>query len=344
MLKSSTELLFIMAFVGKLMGKNERGNIMTYLLLLVGFILLIKGANYFIEGAVGIANILRLPPLLIGLTIVAFGTSSPEAAVSIGAAIKGSSGIALGNVVGSNIFNISFVIGVISLISILKVERETTRKEIPFALLSSILLLILMADKTLQLTEINVLSRSDGLVFLLFFGIFIYYLFEMARSNSQKPPDSTLEYNNHMGKKIFLSLGGLIGIIVGGQLVVDNSVVIALNWGLSQTVVGLTIVAIGTSLPELVTSVTAALKKENEIAIGNLIGSNIFNILFILGAASLLSPVSVDSSMIFIDTAIMIFYTIVLFVFAMSHYKISRAEGIILIMSYIGYIVYIIIR
>ncbi|MBS3969852.1 MAG: calcium/sodium antiporter [Clostridia bacterium] len=316
---------------------------MTYFLLLLGFILLIKGADFFIDGAAGIAKALKLPPMIIGLTIVAFGTSSPEAAVSIGAAIKGSSGISLGNVIGSNIFNISLVIGIMALLSPLKVEKQTTRKEIPFALLSSILLLILALDRFLQQTGSNVITRGDGLVFLIFFSIFIYYLFEMALKSSNNNHEIIENSGHNKGRKIFYLIIGLTGIILGGKLVVDNSIIIALSWGISQSLVGLTIVAVGTSLPELVTSITAVLKKENEIALGNLIGSNIFNILFILGAASVISPIHVEPTLIK-DTFLMIFYTIFLFIFAMSHYRISRKEGFILLMSYLVYLAFIIIN
>lgn len=316
---------------------------MAYFLLILGFILLIKGADLFIDGAAGIAKALKLPSMIIGLTIVAFGTSSPEAAVSIGAAIKESSGISLGNVIGSNIFNISCVIGIMALLSPLKVEKQTTRKEIPFALLSSILLLILILDNFLQQTGSNIISRGDGLVFLIFFSIFIYYLFEMALKNSNNNHEIIKNPGQNKGKKILYLVIGLTGIILGGKLVVDNSIIIALSWGLSESLVGLTIVAVGTSLPELVTSVTAVLKKENEIAIGNLIGSNIFNILFILGAASVISPIPVEPVLIK-DTFLMIFYTIFLFIFAMSHYRISRKEGLFLLMSYLVYIAFIITR
>ncbi|WP_028306745.1 calcium/sodium antiporter [Desulfitibacter alkalitolerans] len=316
---------------------------MAYFLLLLGFVLLIKGADFFIDGAAGIAKALKLPPMIIGLTIVAFGTSSPEAAVSISAAIKGSSGISLGNVIGSNIFNISFVIGIMALLSPLKVEKQTTRKEIPFALLSSILLLILVLDRFLQQTKSDVITRGDGLVFLIFFSIFIYYLFEMALKNSNNNHEIIENPGYDKSGKIFYLIIGLTGIILGGKLVVDSSVIIALNWGLSQSLVGLTIVAVGTSLPELVTSIAAVLKKENEIAIGNLIGSNIFNILFILGTASVISPIHVEPLLIK-DTFLMIFYTIFLFIFAMSHYRISRKEGFILLMSYLVYLAFIISR
>jgi len=274
---------------------------MAYLLLLIGFALLVKGADYFVEGSSSIAKFLRIPPILIGLTVVAFGTSSPEAAVSISAALQGNGNIALGNVIGSNIFNVSFIIGVTAMVYPLQVQRQTIKKEIPLALLSSIVLLIMIADISLQSFQENLLTRSDGLILLSFFSIFMYYVFEVATHSRENPiiePGETNKIN--MKKSILFTLGGLAAIVFGGSMVVDNSIEIALAWGMSETLVGLTIVAVGTSLPELITSITAAMKKESEIALGNIIGSNIFNILFILGISATISPVSVDPR-IFLD-------------------------------------------
>lgn len=317
---------------------------MEYLLLLVGFGLLVKGADYFVEGSSAIAKLLRIPPILIGLTIVAFGTSSPEAAVSISAALKGSGSIALGNVIGSNIFNTSLIIGITAWIYPLKVERQTIRKEIPLALLSSIILLVMMGDKVLQKLSENLLTRSDGLILLGFFSIFMYYIFEVAEhSRESSSPETKAADKKNIGKSILITLGGLASIVFGGDMVVKSSIEIALMLGMSETLVGLTIVAVGTSLPELITSVTAAMKKESEIALGNIIGSNIFNILFILGISSTISPVLVDHKM-FLDAAAMIAATAVLLLSAYSHRKISRGEGLFLALSYILYMIYIIIR
>ncbi|NPC92144.1 calcium/sodium antiporter [Bacillus sp. WMMC1349] len=317
---------------------------MTYILLLVGFVLLIKGADYFVDGASKIATLLHIPPLLVGLTIVAFGTSSPEATVSIFAAIEGNPGVAIGNVVGSNIFNISLVIGVTALINPLKVESNTIRKEIPFTLLASIVLLVLMSDVTLQYFSENLITRSDGLIFLLIFAVFMYYIFEVARnSRDDNLQNESKADKRSQGKYIFFTLAGLAAIIVGGEFVVDSSIKIAKTLGMSESLVGLTIVAVGTSLPELITSITAAIKKQSEIALGNIVGSNIFNILFVLGASSIISPLAVESKM-FIDVILMIILTIVLFIFSRSHSKIAKSEGVILAIAYIAYTMYIIIR
>ncbi|MBY0098256.1 calcium/sodium antiporter [Mesobacillus maritimus] len=317
---------------------------MTYVLLLVGFALLIKGADFFVEGSSKIARLLKVPPMLVGLTIVAFGTSSPEATVSIIAALEGNSDVSLGNVVGSNIFNITLVVGITAILNPLKVESETIRKEIPFTLLASVALWVLISDMALQGAGANLITRTEGIILLLFFAIFLYYIFEVARNNREKGNVDTGDTTGiTWGKNIFFTLGGLAGIIFGGDLVVDNATDIALSIGMSETLVGLTIVAVGTSLPELITSITAALKKESEIALGNIVGSNIFNILLVIGASASIAPLAVDSK-IFFDLIFMIVFTIVLLIFSRSRYKISKKEGAILAIVYLAYLTYIIIR
>ncbi|WP_066059744.1 calcium/sodium antiporter [Robertmurraya korlensis] len=317
---------------------------MAYLLLIVGFALLIKGADFFVEGASKIAQALHVSPLLIGLTIVAFGTSSPEATVSIVAALEENAGVAIGNVVGSNIFNITFVVGLTAILNPLKVANETIRKEIPFTLLASTALLILISDIHLQSLSANFITRSDGLIFLLFFAVFLYYIFEVARhSRDQLMKESVTAEKPSWGKNILFTIGGLAAIIFGGDLTVNNAIDIAYSFGMSETLVGLTIVAIGTSLPELITSITAAIKKQSEIALGNIVGSNIFNILFVLGAASVISPLAVDPK-IFIDVVLMMILTIVLLIFSRTNSRIGKFEGIFLAVSYIVYMTYIIMR
>ncbi|MDQ0428556.1 cation:H+ antiporter [Planomicrobium stackebrandtii] len=317
---------------------------MTYFLLLVGFALLIKGADYFVEGASKIAQSLRVSPLLIGLTIVAFGTSAPEASVSFIAAFEGNSDVAIGNVVGSNIFNITFILGVTALVFPLMVQSETIRKEIPFALLGAVALLLLISDIQLGSSGSNLITRTEGLILLLFFVIFLYYIFEVARKDRMNIEENPADIANiSKMKNTFLTIGGLAAIVFGGNLVVENSIQIALSLGMSETLVGLTIVAVGTSLPELVTSITAALKKQVEIALGNIIGSNIFNIFFILGTSAAISPLTVDSK-IFLDVWVMIAVSILLMILARTKYKISRIEGSALAVIYIIYVVYIILR
>ena len=317
---------------------------MNYLVLIIGFALLIKGADLFVDGSSKIASLLKVPSILIGLTIVAFGTSSPEATVSIMAAINGNVEVTLGNVIGSNIFNITLVIGLTAFLTPLKVESETIRKEIPFTLLASIALLILLSDTSLQFTNDNLITPGDGLIFLLFFLIFMYYIFEVARSSRDNGASTDYRADRVTWiKYIFYTLLGLSAIIYGGNLVVKSSTKIAYSLGMSETLVGLTIVAIGTSLPELITSITAAIKRQSEIALGNIIGSNIFNILFVLGISSVISPLKVDNK-IFFDIILMIFLTLVLLVVSRTHFKVAKFEGIILALAYLLYLVYIISR
>lgn len=317
---------------------------MTYVLLIIGFALLIGGADYFVRGASSIAANLKVSPLLIGLTIVAFGTSSPEATVSMVAAFEGNAGVAIGNVIGSNIFNITLVVGLTALLNPLRVESTTIRKEIPFTLLAGVALLILISDRFLQSLSDNFITRSDGFVLLLFFTVFLYYIFEVARRGREsKTAEDTPAASASWTKNILFTLIGLAAIIFGGDLVVGSATEIAFSFGMSETLVGLTIVAVGTSLPELITSVTAAVKKQSDIALGNIVGSNIFNIFFVLGAASVIAPLSVNSK-IFTDVGIMIILTVILLIFSRTNYKIGKLEGIVLAVIYILYMVYIIAR
>lgn len=316
---------------------------MTYVLLLIGFALLIKGADYFVDGSSNIARLLKIPPILIGLTIVALGTSSPEATVSIIAALGGNADVAVGNVVGSNIFNITIVIGVAAFLFPLKVQSETIKKEIPFTLLASIVMLVLMSDIALQGFSSNVLTRSDGIIFLIFLSIFMYYVIELGLRSRQNATLTQVTENVKWSKNILITLVGLAAIIFGGDLVVDNATKIAYSLGMSETLVGLTIIAIGTSLPELVTSISAALKKESEIALGNIVGSNIFNILFVLGASSAITPIAVNDK-VFIDVIIMIALTLVLLVFARTGFRVGKREGLMLASAYVIYLVYVILR
>lgn len=314
---------------------------MDYVILLLGFLLLIKGADYFVDGASSIAKYFKMPPILIGLTIVAFGTSAPEASVSIGAAIKGSNDIVIGNILGSNIFNMLLVLGVCSVINPIKVKRGTVLKEFPFALLSSIVLYILSKDIILQPQRSNVLSRGDGLILLSLFSIFVYYLVEMALMSEERVSDNTKFVPLH--KSALWIAVGLGGIILGGNWVITSSSSIGMRLGMSEGLVGLTIVAVGTSLPELVTSIVAALKGQSDLAVGNIIGSNLFNVLFILGASAVISPVTIHSSLFF-DIVYMLLATLMAFVFSATKWTASKKEGIMLALSYIAYMVYIVVR
>lgn len=318
---------------------------MNYLLLVIGFIVLVKGADLFVDGASSLAKKLKVPSMLIGLTIVAFGTSAPEAAVSINAALKNSSELAVGNIVGSNIFNLLFVAGIAAIIKPINIRFKTLVKEFPFMILATVVLYILGNDIRFQGTATNVLTKGDGLIILSIFSVFLYYLVEMAMSSREEDvEDSPDEIKNQsMLKSSILGIAGLGGILLGADLVVKTSTLIALQLGMSETLVGLTIVAVGTSLPELITSIVAARKGEGDIAIGNVIGSNLFNILFILGISSVISPIVIETKILF-DIIYLLGVTILTYWFAIKNKKISKAEGTLLSLLYIGYMVYIAIR
>lgn len=316
---------------------------MNYILLVVGLILLVKGADFFVAGAANIAKIFKIPPLIIGLTIVAMGTSAPEAAVSTIAALAGNNDIALANVLGSNIFNILIVVGVCCMIKPMKVTGSILKKEMPFLALGSIILFIMSADMLFANTP-NVISRSDGLILIIIFSMFLYSLVMFALNN--KTPDTKGELDEQsltIGKSVVYSLFGMAGIILGGQFVVDSASAIATSFGISQTLIGLTIVAFGTSLPELVTSVIAARKGESDMALGNAIGSNIFNVLLVLGVSASISPIAI-SPIAFIDMLILFIVTIIVYIFALSKRSLNKTEGAIIILIYIAYMAYAIIR
>ncbi|WP_062047011.1 calcium/sodium antiporter [Bacillus sp. JCM 19034] len=315
---------------------------MTYLLLIIGFLLLIKGADWFVDGSASIASIYKISPLIIGLTIVAFGTGAPEATVSIIAALEGNADVTIGNIVGSNILNLSFVVGLTAVIYPLKVQSVSIRKEIPFAFLSAVVLLALLFESTSD-DFLYLITRSDGVILLLFFSIFMYYVIEAAKNSRNDSIETAVESVYSLKKSIVYSILGLIAIIIGGYLVVETSTTIAYQFGMSETLVGLTIVAIGSSLPELVTSIAAAMKKHSEMALGNVVGSSIFNVFFVLGLSSVITPLTVVS-IITIDIIALLILTLMLFIFSRTSYTIGKTEGLILSLSYISYLIYIIIR
>lgn len=319
---------------------------MIYLFLIIGFVLLIKGAEAFVDGSSSIALIFKVPPLIIGLTIVAMGTSSPEAAVSVVAAIQGNNAIAVSNVIGSNMFNILIVAGLCAVIKPVSISTEIIRRDYPINLLATIVILLLSVIGGL------ILGRLDGIIILLLFSLFIYFMIQAA----QKHKHDTLEIeitNKKASKKtikllsplqsVFLIIVGLVAIIIGGDLVVDSASAIATSFGLSQHLIGLTIVAIGTSLPELVTSIVAGIKGKNELAIGNVIGSNIFNLLLILGLSSTLKPISIDMVSIY-DMLILFACSLLVYVYVVCSKRIGRFAGILMTAAYIGYMAYIVIR
>lgn len=315
---------------------------MNYGLLLIGLVLLVKGADIFVTGASSIARRLKIPSLIIGLTIVAFGTSAPEAAVSITSALNGQGDLALGNIVGSNMFNLLLVVGAAACILPFKVKETIIAKEFPFALLTCVVLLVLIFDIPLGNGVTNVVNRSDGLILLTFFGIFMYYLLSVALRGSREDSEEIMVALPVPRSLVYLAVG-LVGIIFGGDMAVDAASEIAVAWGMSEAMVGLTIIAVGTSLPELMTSVVAAKKGESDIALGNVIGSNVFNVFFILGASAVISPVSVSPSVAF-DGIILLCITFIAFLFAISDRRFSKGEGIVLMVMYTLYLAFVIWR
>ena len=305
---------------------------MMYLLLLIGFVLLIKGADFFVDGSSSIAGILKVPSVIIGLTIVAMGTSAPEAAVSINAGLAGNSDISLGNIIGSNIFNLLVVIGACAVIFPAKSNEDILKRDLWWNIGVSVLLFVLILDGSI--------SRMEGIILL---AVFIFYLGLMVRSAMKNRMDETPMDVMPLWKSLLFVAGGLAAVVFGGDMVVDNASLIAKAWGMSDTLVGLTIVAIGTSLPELVTSITASKKGDSGIALGNAVGSCLFNILFILGMASTLTPINAVPELI-IDTAILIVVTILILIVAKTGKRTNRVEGIICVTAYIIYTAYIIMR
>ena len=319
------------------------------LLFLLGIVLIIVGANYLTEGASTLARRMGLSPLVVGLTIVAFGTSAPELIVSLMSALKGNADIAMGNVIGSNIFNLLAIGGVTALVAPITITQSTIRREIPLMLLSFLVLFFLSYDTifagTAGTTE-NILSRGEGLTLLGFFLIFLTYTFAIAKDAPDDPhADHTPIRSYPLWLLVLFILGGLAALIYGGDLFVSSASSIARTFGMSESFIGLTIVAAGTSLPELATSVAAALKKQPEIAVGNIVGSNIFNIFLILGVSSTITPIRIGG-VTALDFLVMIVAGLMLYIFAVlfGQRVVKRSEGAILALSFIAYTVYLIMQ
>lgn len=320
---------------------------MIYALLLLGFALLIKSAGWLVSGATAIASRLGISDLVIGLTIVSMGTSMPELIISIIASVNGSSGLATGNVLGSNIANILLILGATAVICDLPVHRNTALSELPFSLAAA-LLVGFLANSALWYEPANDLSisRGDGLIILFFFFLFMSYILVVARED-QKKTKNTLESSPAapLGRNLALVLLGIAGLFLGGKWVVDGAVHIAGILGMSETLIGLTVVALGTSLPELVTSVMAALKKSTDIAVGNAIGSNIFNLLWILGVSAVIRPLPFNvASNVDIMVVIASSCLILLALIIGRRLTIKRIEGIVLLLVYTAYLVYVVQR
>ena len=314
--------------------------------LIIGFVLLINGADFFVEGASSVAKMLKVPSLIIGMTIVAMGTSLPETSVSIAASMNNQNTLAVSNVVGSNIFNLMVVLGVCAVITELKVSKDVLKRDYPFSVLCAILLLV---AGVIGMT----LGRMDGIIFLVIFAVFIFYLIKSALDarKSGEISEKEREMNEEMEemedlpvwKCILYIVGGAIAIKYGGDWVVDSASVMATSFGISATLVGLTICSVGTSLPELVTSIVAARKNELDMAVGNVVGSNVFNILMVLGIAATVSPIAFLTENI-IDIVVLLVFSLITWVLCVTQKKLSKKEGILMLVLYTIYLVYICIR
>lgn len=318
---------------------------LAILFLVIGFVFLVKGADIFVEGSSSIAKKFKVPSIIIGLTIVAMGTSLPEAAVSVTASIANKNALAVSNVIGSNIFNLMMVIGVCAIMTPVAVNKATLKRDFPFSVICAILLLILGVIGPMSL------GHADGVIFLILFAGFIGLMIRSAMKASKEGnaiASEEIEAAEEIQimpvwKSLLFIIIGAVGIILGGDVVVDSASNIAAKFGMSQTLIGLTIVSVGTSLPELVTSIVAARKNEVDMALGNAIGSNVFNILFVLGIAGAISPMAFLNENV-IDIVILLVFSLIVWLFAWTKKEIKRGEGLIMVLLYVLYVVYICMR
>lgn len=318
--------------------------LIALLLLILGLALLVGGAEFLVRGASSISKRLGVPSLVIGLTIVAFGTSAPELIVNLVSALNGSSGIALGNIIGSNIANIFLILGICALIRDLKVQSSTTWKEIPFAVLAVAAVLVGANDIALDGMPANVLTRTDGLLLIGFFAIFLYYTVLLFKNGNGAADDGEITlYSSQLS--LVMILGGLAGLFFGGQMFVEQATYLARLAGVSDLVIGLTVVAVGTSLPELATSIIATRRGQADIAIGNVVGSNIFNVFWILGITSVITPIAISygSNM---DILVALLASVLLFVamFLGKRHRLERWQGVVFLLLYVLYTIYLVTR
>ena len=323
--------------------------ILNLVLLLVGFAALIKGADWFVDGSASLAKVFRVPSLIIGLTIVAFGTSAPELAVSSTAALQGSNEIALSNVVGSNMFNLLVVLGACALFTKVPCGDDVLKRDYPISVLNSILVLIFAGSSVVftgsligndMSAQAGVIGRIEGAILVVLFVLYVIWLIRVAKNNKTEKSDEKLK---PVWKCFLLIVIGIVIIVIGGNFVVNSAKEIARAFGMTETLIGLTVVALGTSLPELVTSIVAARRKEVGLAVGNVIGSNIFNLMLILGTSAILNPVAVNFASFF-DLIILILMSLVTYAFLVSRKELNRGEGIVMILIYVAQIVFAIVR
>jgi cation:H+ antiporter len=311
---------------------------LIYILFVLGFIVLIKGADLLVDGSSSVAKKLDVSDLIIGLTVVAFGTSAPELFVNLLASIDGKTDLAIGNILGSNIANILLILGVASIIYPITVQKSTIFKEIPFSLLAALAMGVLANDRLIDGKSFSELSRSDGLILLGFFSIFLYYIVEVGRKTVSTKDDEVKQLSTL--KSIIFILLGFVGLVLGGKWIVDGAIAMTADFGVSESFVGLTVVAIGTSLPELATSAVAAFKRNTDIAIGNVVGSNIFNIYWILGLSSVIKPLPFSPANN-TDILMTIVASILLFFFIGRNHLLQRWQGIMFLLIYILYTIYL---
>lgn len=325
-----------------LLRNKNKIMVITILLLIVGLALIVKGADWLTNGASGIARKFNVSELMIGLTIVAFGTSMPEFVVSAISAINGSSEMAIGNVVGSNIANVLLILGITAMISPLSVDKQVVGKDIPWSILAATLLFVVASGALINGSQENCISRQSGLVLLCVMATFLYYSILTAKKTPQSADEEEQDTRPQpLWKSALFIIIGLAGLIFGGEFFVNSASDIALALGLSKSIVGLTIVAIGTSLPELATSIAAAIKGKAGMAIGNVIGSNIFNIFFILGTCATITPLQMGG-ITTVDLVMQLACCLLIWIFARTSYTLSKSEGALLTTIYIGYISYLI--
>lgn len=323
----------------------------AYILLIAGFFLLIKGADFFVDGCSSVAKIFRVPTIIIGLTVVAFGTSMPEASVSVTAAMQGKNALAVSNVIGSNIFNLMIVLGACAVVRPIQPKWSVLKKEFPFSVIITVVLLLFMVKggfaEIMDASKTYVLPRIGGIVLLALFAVFVVSTVLDAlhsRKSVEEAGEPEEEYETLPPVKTTIYIiVGLAGIILGGDFVVDSATEIAKQFGLSETFIGLTIVALGTSLPELVTSMVAAGKGENDLALGNVVGSNIFNILLVLGLSATITPITVDALAVY-DTIVLILGSLLVYICAISRKGLSKIEGALFLFTYAVFFVYVLLR
>jgi cation:H+ antiporter len=317
------------------------GFIVSIFFLIIGLVLLVKGADFFVEGSSSIAKRLNIPSMVIGLTLVAFGTSAPELAVSVSGSLNQANGIVFGNVVGSNIVNILFILGISAFITPISIKSKTIFKEMPFAILTTVALMLMVMDGLINGDPISVISRSEGWTLLLFFAIYLYSMVEISIMGKEESEEEILVMP--IPKSILFTIGGLAAVIIGANLVVNAATEIATQLGLSDTIIGLTVVAIGTSLPELITSVVAAKKGENDIAVGNIVGSCIFNVLLVMGISGIIFPIDIAAEN-YADLWILLAAMVVVVPMMYTSKKISRVEGVLMMLAYVAYSAFIVMR